>query len=45
MVYESLEEAIMGADIVVTVTLSPEPLVFGCWLKPGAVVCCECISL
>lgn len=41
VVCESLEAAVSGADVVVTVTLATEPLVCGRWLKPGAVVCCE----
>ena len=40
-VVDSLEEAVKNADIIVTVTSSREPLVFGKWLKPGTVVCCE----
>ena len=32
----SAEEAVRGADIVVTSTTSTEPVVFGAWLKPGA---------
>jgi alanine dehydrogenase len=30
------EEAVRGADIVVTSTTATEPVVFGAWLKPGA---------
>ena len=40
-VFDSLEEAVRGADVVVTVTNASEPLVFGKWVKPGAVVCCK----
>ncbi|XP_028285941.1 ketimine reductase mu-crystallin [Parambassis ranga] len=32
----SAEEAVRGADTIVTVTRSTEPLVFGEWVKPGA---------
>ncbi len=32
-------KAVKGADLVVTLTESPSPLVFGGTLKPGAVVC------
>lgn len=38
---ESLEEAVRGADVVVTVTLATQPLVCGKWIKKGAVVCCK----
>jgi ornithine cyclodeaminase/alanine dehydrogenase-like protein (mu-crystallin family) len=32
----SAREAVDGADVIVTVTSSTEPVVFGEWLKPGA---------
>lgn len=32
----SAEEAVRGADIVITSTTTTEPVVFGSWLKPGA---------
>ena len=35
----SAEQAVEGADVIVTVTLSPTPVVQGAWLKPGALVC------
>lgn len=34
----SLEEAVRGADVVVTATMSGKPLFPGEWLKPGALV-------
>jgi ornithine cyclodeaminase/alanine dehydrogenase-like protein (mu-crystallin family) len=34
----SAEDAVRGADVVVTVTNSPEPVLRGTWLKPGALV-------
>ena len=35
----STEEAVRNADVVITVTHSPEPVLHGKWLKPGALVC------
>lgn len=32
----SAEEAVRGADAIVTVTRSTEPVLFGQWVKPGA---------
>jgi thiomorpholine-carboxylate dehydrogenase len=34
----SAEEAVRDADVVVTVTNSPEPVLRGKWLKPGVLV-------
>ena len=47
VVCDSLSEAVKDADIVATVTFATEPVLFGKWLKPGAVVCCEssCLNL
>jgi ornithine cyclodeaminase len=36
---ESAQQAVTGADVVITVTLASEPVVLGAWLKPGALVC------
>ena len=35
---ESAEQACVGADVIVTVSLSREPVVKGCWLKEGTVI-------
>ncbi|NP_001188187.1 ketimine reductase mu-crystallin [Ictalurus punctatus] len=35
-VFSSAKEAVHGADIIVTVTTSSEPVLFGEWVKPGA---------
>jgi ornithine cyclodeaminase len=37
-VTESVKEALDGADVVITVTASREPLVRAAWLKPGVTV-------
>ncbi len=34
----SVEDAVRGADVIVTVTNSPEPVLRGNWLQPGALV-------
>jgi ornithine cyclodeaminase/alanine dehydrogenase-like protein (mu-crystallin family) len=34
----SAEDAVRGADVIVTVTNSPEPILHGRWVKPGALV-------
>src|SRR5213595_1154583 len=31
----SVEEAVRGADVIVTVTISKTPVLKGAWLKPG----------
>lgn len=40
-VWESVEEAVNGADVIVTVTGASEPVLFGQWVKPGAHVAGE----
>jgi thiomorpholine-carboxylate dehydrogenase len=35
----SAEEAVKDADVVLTLTSSPVPILEGCWLKKDAVVC------
>ncbi|XP_062859419.1 ketimine reductase mu-crystallin [Trichomycterus rosablanca] len=35
-VCSSVKEAVQGADIIITVTSSSEPVLFGEWVKPGA---------
>ena len=41
-VCETVAEAARGADVVLTVTMSPKPVLCGDWLKEGAFVCSEC---
>ena len=31
-----MEEAVRGADVIVTVTMAKEPVLFGKWVKEGA---------
>ncbi|KAF4085296.1 hypothetical protein AMELA_G00115610 [Ameiurus melas] len=35
-VFSSAKEAVHGADIIITLTTSSEPVLFGEWVKPGA---------
>uniref|UniRef100_A0A8C8RAJ7 Ketimine reductase mu-crystallin n=1 Tax=Pelusios castaneus TaxID=367368 RepID=A0A8C8RAJ7_9SAUR len=35
-VCSSAQEAVIGADVIVTVTMATMPILFGEWLKPGA---------
>ncbi|XP_027033460.1 ketimine reductase mu-crystallin [Tachysurus fulvidraco] len=35
-IFSSAEEAVRGADLIITVTNSNEPVLFGEWVKPGA---------
>lgn len=39
--FVSVEEAVRGADAIVTVTRCTEPVLFGQWVKPGAHVAGE----
>ncbi|KAI5939926.1 ketimine reductase mu-crystallin isoform X1 [Manis javanica] len=32
----SVQEAVTGADVIITVTMATEPILFGKWVKPGA---------
>ena len=38
-VFGSLEDACRGADVIVTVTMAAEPVLYGKWVKEGAIVC------
>lgn len=35
-VCSSAQEAVTGADVIITVTMATEPILFGEWVKPGA---------
>ncbi|NXR12426.1 CRYM reductase, partial [Semnornis frantzii] len=35
-VCSSAQEAVAGADVIVTVTMATTPILFGAWVKPGA---------
>uniref|UniRef100_A0A5F8H2M9 Ketimine reductase mu-crystallin n=1 Tax=Monodelphis domestica TaxID=13616 RepID=A0A5F8H2M9_MONDO len=35
-VCSSVQEAVTGADVIITVTMATEPILFGEWVKPGA---------
>lgn len=35
-VCSSVQEAVTGADVIITVTMATEPILFGAWVKPGA---------
>ncbi|XP_027526734.1 ketimine reductase mu-crystallin [Neopelma chrysocephalum] len=35
-VCSSAQEAVVGADVIVTVTMATEPILSGAWVKPGA---------
>lgn len=46
-VCSSAQEAVTGADVIVTVTMATTPILFGDWVKPGAHIngmfCSHCI--
>ncbi|XP_074063630.1 ketimine reductase mu-crystallin [Macrotis lagotis] len=35
-VCSSVQEAVTGADVIITVTMATQPILFGKWVKPGA---------
>ncbi|XP_054436891.1 ketimine reductase mu-crystallin [Pteronotus mesoamericanus] len=35
-VYSSVQEAVTGADVIITATMATEPILFGEWVKAGA---------
>ena len=37
-VFNDIETACKDADVIVTVTMATKPMVFGKWLKDGAIV-------
>ena len=37
----TVEEAAVGADVIVTVTLATNPILCGKWVKPGALINCK----
>lgn len=43
--FDSAEEAVTNADVVVTATGSKTPVLCGDWLKPGAFICCKKVFL
>lgn len=44
-VCSSAQEAVSGADVIITVTMATTPILFGDWVKPGAhingMLCCH----
>lgn len=46
-VCSSAQEAVTGADVIVTVTMATTPILFGDWVKPGAHIngmfCSHCV--
>ena len=41
-VFNDIQAACTGADVVVTVTIATEPIVFGSWLKNDCIVLGKC---
>ena len=41
----TVEEAVKDADVITTVTLATTPILFGKWVKPGALINCKLTSL
>jgi len=39
--HQDVSKAVSGADVIVTVTNASKPVLFGEWVKPGALVCGE----
>ncbi|XP_029199958.2 ketimine reductase mu-crystallin-like, partial [Acropora millepora] len=37
-VFATVEEAVSGADVIVTVTMATEPILYAKWVKPGALI-------
>ena len=40
-VFSTVEEAVSGADVIVTVTMATEPILYAKWVKPGALINCK----
>lgn len=47
-VCSSAQEAVTGADVIITVTMATTPILFGDWVKPGAhingMLCSHCLK-
>ena len=40
-VFATVEEAVSGADVIVTVTMATEPILCAKWVKPSALINCK----
>ena len=40
-VFATVEEAVSGADVIVTVTMATEPILYAKWVKPSALINCK----